>query len=314
MDTQLSILPIILIAIVIDLLFGELPSKIHPVVWMGKMIDTLMNFLIKYKNKTSGITLTLAVIITFTLATYVFISLSVINNIIYILVSSMILSTVFAIRALISSASNIQKDLENNINTARKNMSYLVSRDTRDLSRGEIVSATVETLTENITDSVIAPLFYTFIFGVPGAVFYRVVNTLDAMVGYKKPDTIEIGWFPAKLDDILNFLPARVTGVIMVIAALFLSMDWKNSYKIMRRDARNPDSPNSGFSMAAAAGALGIKLKKIGYYEIGDELNPLEIDRISDAIQLTKVTIILFLIFSYILYGLVIIFILKLFT
>ncbi|MGZ7119701.1 MAG: cobalamin biosynthesis protein [Methanobacterium sp.] len=311
MDIQPTILLIILIALAIDLLIGEFPSKIHPVVWMGKMIDILTNYLINYKNRISGIALTLVVVITFTLATYVLISLSVINNILFILISSIILTTTFAIKVLISSAGGIKKDLESDIDTARVNMSYLVSRDTKKLSSEEIVSATVETLTENITDSVIAPLFYALILGVPGAIAYRVINTLDAMVGYKKPDTIEIGWFPAKLDDILNYLPARITGIIMVMAALFLRMDWKNSYKIMRRDARNPDSPNSGFSMAAAAGALGVKLKKIGYYEIGEDLNPLKTDKISEAIQLTKVTIILFLIFSFILYGLVLIFILN---
>ncbi|MGZ7160597.1 MAG: cobalamin biosynthesis protein [Methanobacterium sp.] len=311
MDIQPTILLIILIALAIDLLIGEFPSKIHPVVWMGKMIDILTNYLINYKNRISGIALTLVVVITFTLATYVLISLSVINNILFILISSIILTTTFAIKVLISSAGRIKKDLESDIDTARVNMSYLVSRDTKKLSSEELVSATVETLTENITDSVIAPLFYALILGVPGAIAYRVINTLDAMVGYKKPDTIEIGWFPAKLDDILNYLPARITGIMMVMAALFLRMDWKNSYKIMRRDARNPDSPNSGFSMAAAAGALGVKLKKIGYYEIGEDLNPLKTDKISEAIQLTKVTIILFLIFSFILYGLVLIFILN---
>ncbi|MGZ7159766.1 MAG: cobalamin biosynthesis protein, partial [Methanobacterium sp.] len=241
----------------------------------------------------------------------VLLSLSVINNILYILISSLILTTTFAVNVLISSAAGIKKDLETNVNNARMNISYLVSRDTYNLSSEEIVSATVETLTENITDSVIAPLFFTFIFGVPGAVFYRTVNTLDAMVGYKKPETMEIGWFPAKLDDILNYLPARITGIMMVMAALILSMDWKNSYEIMRRDARNPDSPNSGFSMAAAAGALGIKLEKIGYYEIGDDLNQLKIEKISEAILLTKVTIILFLIFSFILYGLFLTFIIN---
>ncbi|MGZ7096727.1 MAG: cobalamin biosynthesis protein [Methanobacterium sp.] len=311
MDIQPTILLIILIALAIDLLIGEFPSKIHPVVWMGKMIDILTNYLINYKNRISGIALTLVVVITFTLATYVLISLSVINNILFILISSIILTTTFAIKVLISSAGGIKKDLESDIDTARINMSYLVSRDTKKLSSEEIVSATVETLTENVTDSVIAPLFYALIFGVPGAIAYRVINTLDAMVGYKKPDTIEIGWFPAKLDDILNYLPARITGIMMVMAALFLRMDWKNSYKIMRRDARNPDSPNSGFSMAAAAGALGVKLKKIGYYEIGDDLNPLKTDKISEAIQLTKVTIILFLIFSFILYGLFLTFIIN---
>jgi adenosylcobinamide-phosphate synthase len=299
MDFQPTILLIILIALIIDILFGEFPAKIHPVVWMGKLIDILKGYLINYRSKISGIILTFVLLITFTLATYVLISLSALNYILYILVSSIILTTTFAIKALFSSAYGIKKDIEHDIDVARKSMSYLVSRDTINLSSEEIVSATVETLTENITDSVTAPLFYTFLFGVLGAVAYRVVNTLDAMVGYKKPETIKIGWFPAKLDDILNYLPARITGILVVVAAVFLHLDWKNSYKIMIRDARKPDSPNSGYSMAASAGALGIKLKKIGYYEIGDEINPLNTDRISDAILLTKVTIILFLIFTF---------------
>jgi len=299
MDFQPTILLIILIALIIDILFGEFPAKIHPVVWMGKLIDILKGYLINYRSKISGIILTFVLLITFTLATYVLISLSALNYILYIFVSSIILTTTFAIKALFSSAYGIKKDLEHDIDVARKSVSYLVSRDTINLSSEEIVSATVETLTENITDSVTAPLFYTFLFGVLGAVAYRVVNTLDAMVGYKKPETIKIGWFPAKLDDILNYLPARITGILVVVAAVFLHLDWKNSYKIMIRDARKPDSPNSGYSMAASAGALGIKLKKIGYYEIGDEINPLNTDRISDAILLTKVTIILFLIFTF---------------
>jgi adenosylcobinamide-phosphate synthase len=295
-----------MMALIIDLLFGEFPAKIHPVVWMGKLIDILKGYLINYRSKISGIILTFVLLIIFTLATYVLISLSLLNYILYILVSSIILTTTFAIKTLINSAKGIKKDLEHDINTARKSMSYLVSRDTINLSSEEIVSATVETLTENITDSVTAPLFYVFLFGVPGAVFYRVVNTLDAMVGYKKPETIKIGWFPAKLDDILNYLPARITGILVVVSAVLLRMDWKNSYKIMIRDARNPDSPNSGYTMAAAAGALGIKLKKIGYYEIGDDINPLNSDKISDAILLTKVTIILFLIFTFIIYAFII--------
>ncbi|MEN4019466.1 MAG: cobalamin biosynthesis protein [Methanobacterium sp.] len=290
------------IALIIDILFGELPFKVHPVVWMGKIIDILRQHLIDHRSKISGIILTLVLVIIFTLATHVSISLSAINNLLYILVSSIILTTTFAINILISSAEDIRRDIDYNIDTARKNVSYLVSRDTANLSSEEIVSATVETLTENITDSVIAPIFYAFIFGVPGAVAYRAVNTLDAMVGYKKHETIKIGWFPAKLDDILNYLPARITGIMVIISALLLGMDWQNSYKIMIRDAKKPDSPNSGYSMAAAAGALGIKLKKIGYYEIGDNLNPLKSDKILDALKLTKVTIILFLIFVFTIY------------
>lgn len=303
MDLQPTILMIITIALIIDILFGEFPAKIHPVVWIGKTIDLLKVYLINYQSRISGIILTMALLIIFTLATYVFISLLVLNILIYILASSLVLTTTFAIKVLIKSANDIKSDLNTDINNARKNMSYLVSRDTNDLSSDEIVSASIETLTENITDSVIAPLFYTFIFGVPGAVAYRVVNTLDAMVGYKKPETIKIGWFPAKLDDILNFIPARITGVMIIIAAFFLGLNWRNSYKIMQRDATKPDSPNSGYSMAAAAGALQIKLKKIGYYEIGDDLSPLKTDKISDAIKLSELTILLFLVFAFALYG-----------
>ncbi|MGB9936292.1 MAG: cobalamin biosynthesis protein [Methanobacterium sp.] len=306
MIIESTILFIILIALVIDVLFGEFPSRIHPVVWIGKCIDVLKSYLINYRSRISGIILTVVLIVVFTLATYVIIYLSVINYFIYIIVSAVILSTTFAIKVLIQSAGDIKNDLEHDINVARTNMSYLVSRDTGDLSSEKIISATVETLTENITDSIISPLFYTFIFGVPGAVAYRVVNTLDAMVGYKKPETLKIGWFPAKLDDILNYVPARITGILVVIASLILHMDWKNSYKIMRRDARKPDSPNSGYSMAAAAGALQVKLEKTGYYKIGDNISSLKPDKISEAILLTKVTVSLFLIFSFIIYGFII--------
>jgi adenosylcobinamide-phosphate synthase len=302
----MDMLIIILFAIIIDVILGELPAKIHPVVWMGKLIDIFKRYLINYRSKISGIILTLVLLVIFTLATYVIIQLSLLNYIFYIFVSSIILSTTFAIKVLMNSAEGMKNDLNNDINKARKSMSYLVSRDTSKLRESEIVSATIETLTENITDSVIAPLFYAFIFSVPGAVAYRVINTLDAMVGYKTPENIDIGWFPAKLDDVANYIPARITGILVVIAAVLLRLNWKNAYKIMLRDARKPDSPNSGYSMAAAAGALGIKLEKIGYYEIGDDLNPLTPDMIIEAILLSKITILLFILIASIIFGIII--------
>ncbi len=128
--------------------------------------------------------------------------------------------------------------------------------------------------------------------------FFRLVNTLDAMVGYKNEENAVIGWFPAKLDDILNYVPARVTGLIIVIAAFLLRMNWKNSFKIMIRDARNSPSPNSGFTMAASAGALEIELEKPNVYKIGDNNKNLTIETIHNAIKLTKMTVFLFLIFS----------------
>ncbi len=297
---------IIIIAVVIDVIFGELPAKIHPVVWMGKAIDFFKGYLINYRSKISGIILTFLVVMIFTLATYVLLHLSAFNYILYILISSIILSTTFAIKVLLTSAENMKNDIDHNIEKARKSMSYLVSRNTMELNEENLVSATIETLTENITDSIVAPLFYAFIFGVPGAVVYRVINTLDAMVGYKTPEKIKIGWFPANLDDVLNFIPARITGILVIIAAAFLRLNWKNSYKIMRRDARKPDSPNSGYSMAAVAGALNIKLEKIGYYKIGDELSPLTTDKITEAVLLSKITILLFILIVSVLFGIVI--------
>ncbi|MCZ3365661.1 MULTISPECIES: cobalamin biosynthesis protein [Methanobacterium] len=302
MYLQLTIF-IIIIAIVIDVIFGELPAKIHPVVWMGKLIDFLSGYLTSYRSKISGIILTFLVVIIFTLATYVLLHLSAFNYILYILISSIILSTTFAIKVLLTSAENMKNDIDHNIEKARQSMSFLVSRNTMELNEEDLVSATIETLTENITDSIIAPLFYAFIFGVPGAVVYRVINTLDAMVGYKTPEKIKIGWFSAKSDDVLNFIPARITGVFIVIAAVFLRLNWKNAYNIMRRDARKPESPNSGFSMAAAAGALDIKLEKIGYYEIGDELSPLTTEKITEAVSLSKITVLLFILVASVLFG-----------
>jgi adenosylcobinamide-phosphate synthase len=224
-----------------------------------------------------------------------------------IIVSSILLSTTFSIKLLISSANNVKTDLNNDINKAKKSVSYLVSRDTSQLSYEKVISAVIETLTENITDSVVSPIFYTFILGILGGIAYRVVNTLDAMIGYKNPKNINIGWFPAKLDDILNYLPARITGVLIILAAFILKLNWRNSYRIMIRDANKTPSPNSGYPMAAAAGALGIQLIKPGSYKLGDPINNLNCETITETIKLTKVSIIIFLMLSSFIFSMFII-------
>lgn len=299
-----NILLIVIIAVLIDIIFGELPSKIHPVVLMGKFIEFFKGFLIKHDSKMSGMLLTLILTIIFAFFTYIIVEISKINFFIFILSSSMILSTTFAIKELLRSAEIVKDDIKQDIEKAMISVSYLVSRDTSRLSKEGLVSAMVESLTENIVDSVVSPIFYAFIFGVVGAVVYRVINTLDSMVGYKNSENINIGWFPAKLDDLVNYIPARITGLLIVIAAMFLHLNWRKAYKIMKRDGGKTPSPNSGYPMAAAAGALDIKLKKNGYYELGDDLNPLTTDKISEALIISKYTIILFLVFSFIILGL----------
>lgn len=299
----MDILIIILTAVVIDIIIGELPSIIHPVVLMGGVISNIKKLLHRYNNKLSGIILTATVLIIFLSIFLLLIKASTFNYYLYILISALILSTTFAIKSLINSIVLVKRDIDTDISNAQTSVSYLVSRKTSNLSEKELISAAIETLTENITDSVIAPLIYAFIFGVLGAVFYRVVNTLDAMVGYKNPENINIGWFTAKLDDILNYIPARITGFLVVTASILLKLNWKNAYKIMMRDAKKTPSPNSGYPMAATAGALGIQLIKPGYYQLGDLINPLESETITKTILLTKITIVLFLIISTFLFA-----------
>jgi adenosylcobinamide-phosphate synthase len=294
----MNILVIILIAVLMDLILGELPSKIHPVVLMGTVINNIKKLISKYNSKLSGIILTISVLIIFISIYCIAIELFKFNYYLYILISAILLSTTFAIKSLLTTVTQVKKDIDTDINQARDSMSYLVSRDTSNLSQDDLISAAIETLTENITDSVTAPLIYTYIFGIIGGVFYRVVNTLDAMVGYKNPENINIGWFPANIDDILNYIPARITGFLMIIASMILKQNWRNAYKIMIRDAKKTPSPNSGYPMAVAAGALGIQLKKENYYELGDKINQLTSETINNALLLTKMTIIIFIILS----------------
>lgn len=291
----MELLFIILLAIFLDLLWGELPSKIHPVVLMGKIIDLLKPHLSLYKNKLSGMFLTGILLILFTIPTHFIIQFSQINYLIYFLTSAIILSTTFAIKGLIETVEEIKQYIDIDIVKTREMVSYLVSRDTSTLSEAGLISATLESLTENITDSVISPLFYTFFLGVVGGMAYRVINTLDAMVGYKNEENINIGWFSARLDDLANYIPARITGVIMVISAAFIGLDWRTSYRTMIADASKTPSPNSGYPMAAAAGALGVQLEKKGYYTLGKKINPLNKEKINQALLLSKITIILYL-------------------
>lgn len=281
---------VFLLALIIDVLLGEPPQRVHPVVWMGSAIDFMRKNL--GKSRTSGVVLTIAVALPFTLP------LLLINHLqgpMNVLISSILLSAVISVRLLVTSALDVGLSLNEDIEEARKKLSMLVSRDTSSLSDEQITSAAIETLTENITDSVTAPLFYFILLGLPGAFLYRVINTLDAMVGYLDTENRDIGWFPAKLDDILNYIPSRITGFMMVPAALLLGMNWRGSLWILLRDARRTPSPNSGFTMAAAAGALSVQLEKPGVYVLGDPSDRLDREKLLEAVKLSSMTLILFI-------------------
>lgn len=330
-----ELLIVIFAAVLIDLTFGELPSSIHPVVWMGKSIENIRNLLIsnsKNKNLFSGFIMTLIILITFNVIFIIILYISSFNYIFYLVIASILISTTFAIKSLIKSVLEVYSAINKDLDNGRISVSYLVSRKTSELSSEGVVSAAIETLTENITDSVISPLFYIIIFGSLGTlligtsgktvfhhlqllglglgysalkfpllmgimagVSYRVVNTLDAMVGYKDPSNVDIGWFPARLDDVLNYIPARGTGLLIVVSALFMGLDYKSSWQVMLTDSSKTPSPNSGYPMAAAAGALGVQLIKPNVYQLGHAKHQLIPEMIKKAVKLTVITLVIFL-------------------
>lgn len=303
------IISALLMSIFIDVVFGELPGRIHPVVIMGSIIDFFKGIFIGMKNRMSGLLLVLCCILSTSVILYLIYMIGCLNIILLFVIFTVLLSSSFSIKMLLDTAIGVENDLNESLEKARESVSYLVSRSTEELTEEFIVSATIESLTENITDSYIAPVFYYFIFTliifcypvniqlyilllIP--VLYRLFNTLDAMVGYKSDELINIGYVPAKIDDVLNYVPARIAGIYVVISAYLLNLDGKNSFKIMMRDARKCPSPNSGYTMASAAGALNIQLVKKDTYILGDENKNIEIGDIENAVRLSKWTIILF--------------------
>ena len=299
------------ISLIIDLFYGELPTKIHPVVIIGKIIAFFKNIFIKYHNRWSGFFTTLFTIVISCLILSVVMLISSVNDYLFIIIFSIVLSQTYSIKMLLSTAKDIENDLKQDLNKARQSVSYLVSRDTDELTESFIVSATIESMTENITDSYVAPVFYFIVVSIIFMILnidyymillfvpfiYRISNTLDAMLGYTTDELIDIGFIPAKLDDFLNYIPSRLSGLFVVLSAYLLRYNGNNAFKIMKRDARKCPSPNSGYTMASTAGALNIQLVKKDTYILGDNTNEIDVSDISKAIKLTSLTIALFTIF-----------------
>ena len=299
----------LLLSLAIDVVFGELPTRIHPVVIIGSIIGFFKNVFIKIKNRLSGLLLVLSTALAVSVILYVLYYIFSLNEILLFILFTVLLSSTFSVNMLLKTAADVKADLDEGIDKARKSVSYLVSRNTDELTESFIVSAVIESLTENITDSYIAPVFYYTVFGIIIMInplnnqlyflllipmLYRMFNTMDAMVGYKTDELKDIGFFPAKSDDVLNYIPARIAGFYVVISAYLLKLDGKNSYEIMKRDARKCPSPNSGFTMATTAGALNIQLIKKDTYVLGDANKEIQKDDITKAVNLSKMTIILF--------------------
>ncbi|MFN3395564.1 MAG: adenosylcobinamide-phosphate synthase CbiB [Thermodesulfovibrionales bacterium] len=283
-QSSFSLQPLVLImAFLLDLAIGDPRWLPHPVRIMGSAIAKTEKILRtedrgqKTEDRLKGVFLVFIIVgLTFGLTWLIVYALTKIGNISSLMsyFSGALLvyltSTTIAIRELIDSARDVIKALKKgDIKLARKNLSMIVGRDTENLSEKGVLKATIETLSENLSDGIIAPLFYLSIGGIPLAMAYKAINTLDSMVGYKNAKYIDFGWASARLDDIANYIPARISGVLIVISIFFITIFKCPSHasrithyalRVMINDGRKHLSPNSGIPEAAMAGALGVRL------------------------------------------------------
>ncbi|MBT4511184.1 MAG: cobalamin biosynthesis protein [Chloroflexi bacterium] len=275
---------ILLLALIIDLIFGDPPTSVHPVGWMGKLISLLEKRAPKRSPNARfafGIVMVLFGVAVFAVPAFFLLEyLGELHRIIYIIVGALLLKSCFSIIGLRRFALRVKNDLnDNNLKSAQIKTSALVSRNTENLTEPLIVAATVESVSESTSDSIVAPLFWFLILGIPGAVAYRVVNTFDSMIGYHGKYE-HLGKFAARIDDVLNFIPARLTGLMIVMATFFSRGNTAAAWRIMVRDHSKTESPNAGWPMSAVAGALGVLLEKVGHYKLGETNGALSIQKI----------------------------------
>jgi adenosylcobinamide-phosphate synthase len=302
-----EIILIICFSISMDYLLGEPPKSIHPVVWIGKIINFFTCQIKKRNNKennilsekTWGSILAVSLITTIGTTSYLITlqAFYMLGTIAFVLLSTFILKSMFSIKSMDKHITDILVDIEkNDIEKARIDLAKIVSRDTKALSEEKILSACIECTSESFVDGILSPLFYYGILNIPGATIFRVVNTLDSMIGYKDKYYKDIGWMSAKMDTIMNLIPARISIVFLVTSSLILNLDWKNAISTCKRYGRSTESLNAGIPMSVIAGALRIQLEKVNHYRLGDMLEPITIEKCRITLKITKIATFMFII------------------
>ena len=295
---------IVAFALGLDFVFGDPKSRYHPTAWIGTLIAKLTPLAKNqsgYVAQLGGIfvvIITVGVVVTLLSILDIGISLLTTNWLIIVasvVVGAILLKTTIAIRGMERYALAVVDSLEqDNLDSARANLAMIVKRNTKNLDKNHVFSGVLESISENTVDGIIGPLFYYALFGLPGAFVYRIINTADSMIGYKTDIFKNVGWFAATCDSILNYIPSRLTGLVMIISAAILQNNWKESYKIMIRDGKKTESPNAGYPMAALAGALETKFEKINHYKLGNGEITLTKQHVCSAITMMKLTSVLF--------------------
>ncbi len=308
----MRVLPLI-IGYILDLIFGDPYNLPHPVRWIGGLITKSEKFLRKSFPKTpkgeliGGVFMPIIVVGISTLLSLLVIFVTYkVHTALGILVESIMCYQMLATKSLKVESMKVYKSLQRgDLEQSRKDVSMIVGRDTENLSIEGVTKATVETVAENTSDGVVAPMLYMALFGAVGGYFYKAVNTLDSMVGYKNDKYIYFGRASAKLDDVLNYVPSRISALFVIVATFFLNLDYKSAFTIWRRDSRNHPSPNSAQTESAYSGALNVQLAGDMYYfgklhhkkTIGDDVRPIQIEDIPRANDILYVTSLVAMVF-----------------
>ncbi|MGE4588759.1 MAG: adenosylcobinamide-phosphate synthase CbiB [Acidaminococcaceae bacterium] len=302
----------IALGFILDLIFGDPHWLPHPICLIGNLIASLEKFLYKIlagKEKgllIGGFFLVITVLtISFCVPFLIIKWASSVSRLLGFVLETIMFYQIFATRCLQDESMKVHSELvKGNLDGARKQLSWIVGRDTQDLSDEEVTKAAVETVAENTADGVVAPMFFMFIGGAPLAFLYKSINTMDSMIGYKNEKYLYFGRCAAKLDDLANYIPARLSGIFMIAASFFLNYDYKEAIKIFMRDRYNHLSPNSAQTESVCAGALNIQLGGGHFYfgkfvhkdTIGDDIRKVKADDIKSINNLMYLTAIISLV------------------
>lgn len=290
------------LALLIDLLVGDPRCIPHPVMIIGRLIKRLEETVRRVAStdwglKLGGCLLVISVCsITFVFSWGLILLATKVHLYLGIVLHIWLLSTTLAVKGLAQHAMAVAEPLSvGDLATARDNLALIVGRDTKDLDYQEIARGTVETVAENTVDGIVAPLVFAAIGGAPLAMTYKAINTMDSMIGHRSKQYVHLGWAAARLDDLANYLPARMTGIFYALIAPFTPGGFKATILTMFYDAQKHPSPNSGIPEAAVAGALGVQLGGTNYYQgmlsqralMGKQINKLSSGHIQQALKLT---------------------------
>lgn len=310
----------LIIALIIDLIISDPDWITHPVVIIGSLISFLEKYLKKEKDGTliaklkGGFLVIIVLLVSYFISNYIIQQSLRLNEYFAYFIEIFFLSLMLALKGLIKAGKEVYFALKvNDLEQARKKVDLIVGRDCSQSSRQEVIRAVLETLAENTSDGILAPAFYYLFGGLPLAVTYKAVNTMDSMLGYKNDTYINFGYAAAKTDDLFNYIPARITSFLIITASFLLDLDFKSAFKTVLSDAKKHPSPNAGYPEAAAAGSLSLRFGGYNYYHgqqsfrayIGQKKKKFEA---SDILKLNKIiyyTVGLFIILASVIFALI---------